>query len=69
MVRDIVCIAFVCADAIALYHEFRARGIEAKRPFVGSRMWVTDVNDPDGYRLSFESPTDADEESVYTDPA
>ena len=60
-----VTLCFTCQDALALYREFRARGIEAKRPFVGNHMWVTDVGDPDGYRLSFESPTDAEEESVY----
>ena len=58
-----VSICFVCKDAVALYREFRARGVEAKRPFVGNRMWVTQLADPDGYRLDFESPTDAPEES------
>jgi hypothetical protein len=28
-------------------------------------MWVTSVADPDGYRLDFESYTDAPEESEY----
>ena len=60
-----VTLCFTCQDALALYREWRARGIETKRPFVGNRMWVTDVADPDGYRLSFESPTDAPEESEY----
>ena len=31
-------------------------------------MWVVDVIDPDCYRLSFESPTDAPEESVLSAP-
>jgi hypothetical protein len=26
-------------------------------------MWVTDLSDPDGYRLFFESPTDAPEDN------
>jgi len=26
-------------------------------------MWVVNITDPDGYSLSFESPTDAPEES------
>jgi hypothetical protein len=30
---------------------------------------VTSFVDPDGYRLDFESPTDAEEETVYADPA
>ena len=29
---------FICADALALYHEFKARGIAASRPFVGNNM-------------------------------
>jgi len=60
-----VSICFICKDAIALYHEFRGRGLDASRPFVGNGLWVTTVMDPDGYRLDFESPTDAEEESVY----
>jgi hypothetical protein len=30
-------------------------------------MWVTSLEDPDGYQLDFESPTDAPEETEYTD--
>jgi lactoylglutathione lyase len=62
-----VSICFLCKDAIALYREFTSRGIKAKRPFVGNRMWVTQLSDPDGYRLDFESPTDAPEESELPD--
>ena len=58
-----VCICFICKDALTLYFDFKARGIAAKRPFVGNRMWVASIVDPDGYRLDFESPTDAPEES------
>ena len=61
-----VSICFMCEDAIALYHEFKSRGVDAKRPSVGNRLWVTPVIDPDGYKLFFESPTDAPEESEYT---
>ena len=64
-----VSICFVCADAIALYHELVARGVAAQRPFVGNRMWVTSVTDPDGYHLYFESQTDAPEETEYDGPA
>ena len=60
-------INFICEDAIALYQEFREKGLDPKRPFVGNRMWVTQLRDPDGYLLDFESPTDAPEESVYED--
>ena len=58
-----VSICFTCEDAIQIYREITARGITAKRPFVGNGMWVTEVSDPDGYKLFFESPTDAAEET------
>jgi hypothetical protein len=28
---------------------------------VGNGLWVVSLTDPDGYRLDFESPTDAPE--------
>jgi uncharacterized glyoxalase superfamily protein PhnB len=56
---------FICRDALAFYHMVKDRGIATKRPFVGNRMWVTSLKDPDGYDLHFESPTDAPEESEY----
>ena len=57
-------VCFQCEDALALYREFKSRGIQTrKRPFVGNRLWVVPVTDPDGYRLEFSSPTDAPEES------
>jgi len=57
-------LCFQCEDALALYREFKARGIGVRsRPFVGNRMWVVPLTDPDGYRLEFESPTDAAEET------
>jgi hypothetical protein len=28
---------------------------------------VTELTDPDGYRLAFESPTDLPEETVYSE--
>ena len=59
-----VSICFQCKDALAIYREAKSRGIPAKRPFVGNGMWVTAMTDPDGYRVEFESPTDAPEESV-----
>jgi lactoylglutathione lyase len=62
-----VSVCFMCRDAIALYRDFKTRGVDAKRPFVGNRLWVTQTVDPDGYRLDFESPTDAAEESVLGD--
>jgi catechol 2,3-dioxygenase-like lactoylglutathione lyase family enzyme len=57
-------VCFQCEDALALHREFKSRGIQTrKRPFVGNRMWVVPLTDPDGYRIEFESPTDAPEES------
>jgi len=60
-----VSVSFTCEDALALYREFKSRGIQTRNtPFVGNRLWVVPVTDPDGYRLEFASPTDAPEESV-----
>ena len=57
-------VCFMCEDALALYREFRSRGIQTRqRPFVGNRLWVVPLTDPDGYRIDFEGPTDASEES------
>ena len=57
-------VCFQCEDALALYREFKSRGIRTRnRPSVGNRLWVVPVIDPDGYRMEFSSPTDAPEES------
>lgn len=61
-----VTVCFLCADALALYHEFTARGIACEEPFVGNAMWVVDLVDPDGYRLEFESPTEVPEETRFS---
>lgn len=55
-------ICFMCDDAVALYDEFTARGLAMSKPHIGNGLWVTEIADPDGYRLVFESP--ADEHSV-----
>lgn len=62
-----VSVCFQCRDAVALYRDFRSRGVEAKRPVVGNGMWVTSLADPDGYHLSFESPTDVPEETEFAE--
>ena len=62
-----VSICFQCVDALALYHEFTAKGVEIKEPFVGNNLWVVAFPDPDGYRLDFESPTDVPEETMYSE--
>ena len=61
-----VSICFQCKDALELYRQFSSRGIQAREPFVGNNMWVTILSDPDGYKLDFESPTDAPEEMTLS---
>ena len=56
-------IYFMCEDAIALYHELTSHGLAMSKPRVENGLWVNGVADPDGYRLFFESPTDAPEDS------
>jgi lactoylglutathione lyase len=58
-----VSICFMCKDALAIYREVSARGIQSSEPFVGNHMWVVSVTDPDGYRIDFESWTDVPEET------
>ena len=36
-------------------------------PFVGNQLWVTTLVDPGGYQIDFESPTDAPEETIYSE--
>ncbi len=62
-----VSICFICEDALAICREFRARGLQASKPFVGNGMWVTSLHDPDGYRLEFESYTDVPEETEFAE--
>jgi lactoylglutathione lyase len=62
-----LCINFTCRDSIALYHEFRERGLTPGEPQVGNNLWVTTVTDPDGYKLFFNSPTDVPEETLYSE--
>ena len=64
-----VSVCFQCRDAIAIYHETRARSLEPHRPFVGNGFWVTSFTDPDGYKLDFESPTTVPEETIYEENA
>ena len=48
----------MCSDAVAFYTQISERRIEASEPFIGNGMHVVDLTDPDGYRISFESPAD-----------
>jgi len=60
-----VSVCFMCDDALAIYRETTGRGLTvAQTPFVGNGLWVVEFKDPDGYRVMFESPTDAPEESL-----
>jgi hypothetical protein len=60
-----VSLFFICQDAIAIYHDALAHGLNPERPVVGNGMWVTTLSDPDGYRIEFESKTDVAEGTVY----
>jgi catechol 2,3-dioxygenase-like lactoylglutathione lyase family enzyme len=62
-------LTFMCDDAIALYHQYRARGLNPSEPEVGNGLWVTQVTDPDGYKLFFESPTDVAEDTKLSEIA
>jgi lactoylglutathione lyase len=62
-----VSLNFICEDALAFYRTAKERGVKTKRPFVGNRMWVTSLKDPDGYDLHFESSTDVAEETEYVE--
>ena len=62
-----VSIMFICDDALAIYREATAKGIQASRPFVGNAMWVTSLRDPDGYSVEFESYTDVPEDTVFSE--
>jgi len=49
-------VSFTCEDALALYREFRSRGIQPRnRPFVGNGLWVIPLSDPDGYLIDSQA--------------
>jgi lactoylglutathione lyase len=62
-----VSICFFCSDALAIYREVTARGIQAAEPFVGNGLWVVSLSDPDGYRIDFESDTNAPEDTLLSE--
>ena len=62
-----VTVCFICRDALAIFEEARAAGLEPEEPFVGNALWVTSFCDPDGYRVDFESPTDVVEGTRYSE--
>jgi lactoylglutathione lyase len=62
-----VSINFTCKDALAIYREVTGRGIQTQEPFVGNHMWVVRMADPDGYWMDFESATDVEEETKFSE--
>ena len=60
-------VCFMCKDALALYKQFLQTGLSPQEPFVGNNLWVVNLKDPDDYSISFESPTDVPEETMYSD--
>lgn len=60
-----VSICFICEDALDLYQEFLQKGLSPTEPFVGNKMWVVSLSDPDGYKLDFESNTEVPEGTKY----
>ena len=62
-----ISICFMCEDALKIYEQVSARGIRPDEPFVGNNLWVVQLKDPDGYSIAFESPTDVEEETKYSD--
>ena len=60
-----VSVMFICEDALAIYRDAVSRGLDASRPFVSNSMWLTELRDPDGYHIGFESPTDVPEETSF----
>jgi lactoylglutathione lyase len=62
-----VSIYFICEDALAIHRDIKTRGLQPKTPFIGNSMWVTELADPDGYKLFFESATSEPEETIFTE--
>jgi len=62
-----VSIYFICEDAIVIYKDLISKNLEASRPFVGNNMWVTNIADPDGYKLFFESSTEVAEGTIFSE--
>jgi lactoylglutathione lyase len=55
-----------CDDVPGLYRALAAKRVPVSEPVVGNGLWVSSVTDPDGYRIDFESPTDAPEDSALS---
>ena len=62
-----VAIYFICEDALAIYRDLISRSVPASEPEVLNSLWVTSMQDPDGYNIHFESPTDIPEHTKLSD--
>jgi len=61
---------FQSSDALAIYREAAARGIQAlHEPQVGNFAWEVFFADPDGYKINFSSPTSLPEETLLSEIA
>jgi lactoylglutathione lyase len=67
--RSQIDLFFICDDALAMYELAHSQGLNPSEPKVGNGMWVTSLIDPDGNKLSFESPTDVKEDTKLSDLA
>lgn len=54
-----------CDNALLMYERAIANKLAVQEPFVGNNMWVVSLRDSDGYKISFESPTDVPEGTNY----
>jgi hypothetical protein len=63
-----VSVCFMCEDALTIYKQILLNGLStSSEPIVGNNLWVVSLNDPDGYKVYFESPTDLPEETTYSE--
>ena len=62
-----VSVVFMCIDALSIYKELMSHGLVPEEPFVGNSLWVVGINDPDNYKIYFESATDVREDTLYSD--
>ncbi|HQQ96841.1 MAG TPA: VOC family protein [Cyclobacteriaceae bacterium] len=58
-------LCLLCDQALAIYERAKKYGLAAEEPFVGNNMWVVGLRDPDGYKITFESPTDVAEGMTF----
>ena len=49
------------------YREVTARGGSMTEPRVANQLWETEIRDPDGWSLAYESPTDVAEDTLLSE--